>query len=183
MAPTKNGKNAPIAEETSTPDLSTTASLTIAAAAKLADVTPQTMRNAVKLHKAFKSDGAVVLRKMRDEFGNETEHDTTYVTPAAVQLYIDAKANGDTRTRGENDPIRQIIRLTTAEIAAYKAGDYATAFARKPELESAAPKRVKQEATSEGEQPNTSTDEAQPSTSDQPGLFDVLLEEQEAITV
>lgn len=94
----------------------------VAAAAKRANVTTQTVRNAYREHPAFTPnvDGsprpAYFTTKMVDAFGNVTDYDVVYLDSAAVDAWIDARAEkaaaGGNIGGKHGGAKRRIIRLT-----------------------------------------------------------------------
>lgn len=98
--------------------------INVAMAAKRADVTTQTVRNAYREHAAFTPDGkpAYFTTKMVDAFGNVTDYDVVYLDVAAVDAWIAAraeKAASGGNVGGKHDGAkRRIIRITDEALAA-----------------------------------------------------------------
>ena len=93
--------------------------ITIKDAAAFAGVTGQSVRNAYENHAAFnpENDPSAWFRtKMVDQFGNTTEYDVVYVDKAAVQRWIEARADKPTYHRSPDAAKRYIIRLTDDQV-------------------------------------------------------------------
>ena len=92
--------------------------INVAMAAKRADVTTQTVRNAYREHAAFKPAGreAFFTTKMVDGFGNPTDYDVVYLDASAVDTWIAAraeKASAGGNIGGKHSGAkRRIIRIT-----------------------------------------------------------------------
>ena len=103
--------------------------INVAAAAKRANVTTQTVRNAYREHSAFTPDGkpAYFTTKMVDAFGNVTDYDVVYLDSAAVDAWITARAEkaatgGNVGGRHVGTK-RRIIRITDETLAAQPKND------------------------------------------------------------
>lgn len=150
-------------------------------AAKLAGVTSQTVRNAYRDHDAFNPvvDGTVkpawFTTKMIDQFGNVTGYDAVYLDHAAVQRWLEMRAN-QPATGMHSGAKRFIFRLTEDQVSAYNSGNYAAAFdlpdGGRVAIEK--PPVGNRKAKSDAEHSNGTTPEGAP---DQANLFDVDLVE------
>lgn len=105
--------------------------ISIKAAAQLAGVTGQSVRNAYENHEAFNptvngNDESVEMHpawfrtKMIDSFGNPTDYDVVYVDADAVRHWIEARSSKPSTHGGAhgNGPKRHIVRLTDEQVAA-----------------------------------------------------------------
>lgn len=95
--------------------------INVNAAAKRADVTTQTVRNAYREHSAFnpESGPAWFTTKMVDAFGNATDYDVVYLDSAAVDAWINARAEKGAGTGTPHGGAkRRIVRVTDAQVAA-----------------------------------------------------------------
>lgn len=112
--------------------------INVAAAAKRAEVTTQTVRNAYREHAAFtpEVDGnprpAYFTTKMVDAFGNVTDYDVVYLDSAAVDAWIVARAekaaSGGNIGGKHGGAKRRIIRLTQDQIDALPKNDAGNPF-------------------------------------------------------
>lgn len=108
--------------------------INVAAAAKLADVTTQTVRNAYREHAAFTPNGkpAYFTTKMVDAFGNVTDYDVVYLDRSAVEAWIDARAakaaSGGNIGGRHGGAKRRIVRLTDDQYNALPKNDAGNPF-------------------------------------------------------
>lgn len=98
--------------------------INVAMAAKLAEVTTQTVRNAYREHSAFTPNDkpAYFTTKMVDAFGNATDYDVVYLDKAAVEAWITARAekasSGGNIGGKHGGAKRRVIRVTDEQLAA-----------------------------------------------------------------